>query len=382
MSSSIAIVSEYNLFSPLNLDEVIDYLNKPQNFLTFSESIRNVLEKENPEARSLWDRDIINIIFSKFSKAGVQYHPDTVRHWIKRDVRPGRELAVALCFVFEQFKGDPDAADIFLMRDCILDGFSPREPSDIIYRHCIANSHSWEKAVRMQNEYAKKTENIIPCEQSEGLVEETTVLINEFFIDTPDFYTDADLIDKLVDYYETGRFGRYRKTALEHYEDSVAALVVGLDESFVEDDGKTLSIPYSRLLDLLFPRPRAGKEGDPIKRKELMLPKEIVSRLPNEPDLPKIEKGQLPVSRKVLILAYFACFWICVDDPTHTVQHNLDLFRKKMNSILSQCGMLELYPGNPFDWMIMKSVLNERPMEYLDDLIDMAYELAKNEIAH
>jgi hypothetical protein len=370
------IVGKQNLYEAKSLDEVIEYLNHPANFLNFSDSVRRLIERERSDAHALRKSELVRILFSKLDAAGAAYHPDTVRHWINRDVRPGEDLAIALCFAFDHFRGDPDAANTFLMKDCLLDGFSPREPRHILYYYSLANSYAWSEAEKLHGKYAKMAAGIEPVdspEDPEDNGEDTIVLIDDFFSEEATRKDEDSFVGLLLTYYSNGRFGRYRKTALEHYNDLLAGLIAGIEGDYVVDNGCELTIPYARLLIKLFPRPRQEGSGEPVRYSQLMLPKEVTKKLPNEPDLPRMERGEIPVTRKALILAHFASFWIFEDTAARTDRQNLDRFQTKTNEILGQCGMLELYPGNPFDWMVMKSVLCNSPVDYLDDLIDMAY---------
>jgi hypothetical protein len=302
-----------------------------------------------------------------------------VRDWIHLNIRPEEEYALKLCFAFDCFAGAPDRAGTFLMKDCILDGFSPRDPAHILYRHGLARAYSWRRTRGLIEQFSSEIQGIAPLEEPDpvpgGHAEDSEILMLAFFSDASMQADDRALLDNLVDCYAEGKFGRYRKTAFELYADLKQGLLISLMDShpYVRDDGDELNMPYKKLLDHLFPRPRHDAGKDPVRYKELRLPKEVWRKLPNNMDLGNIDRQRVSVNRKTLVLMHFAAFF--AELRNLDARKRVDQFRTRMNDMLLQCGMLELYPGNPFDWMILKSVYDDDPNAFLTDLIDYAYEV-------
>ena len=79
------------------------------------------------------------------------------------------------------------------------------------------------------------------------------------------------------------------------------------------------------------------------------------------------------VIRRALIMLTFYDF-----TANATVNHALeygifDEFVDEMNTVLSDCGYVQLYWRNPFDWMIGYCAISSNPLGTLRDLIEEYY---------
>jgi hypothetical protein len=369
----------------LGTDDVIAYITDEHNFLSFSESLKRLILKDDPAAEVLWNEDVIHLLFDKFDNAGIEYLEDTIRDWVNKNARPKKEegYGIKLCFAFDGFKGNPESADDFLQRDCYLDGLSPREPNEIIVWHSIAKSYTYEQCEELISQYNDAIYGITPAEADRYESIHTKVLVSKFFSNSAK-KNDDTLISDLVDFYSTGKFGRYRKTAHYFFTQDKEQILNDM-ETYDDNDNKRVS--YRKLMNLLFPRPERKKKcgisddqqpkgiGEPRSYKESKFPKDIYKGIPNKGDLSNFEKGKVPVSRKALILLYFSVYsqQIWTDNEGWTMKQWFDDFRTKMNMRLSQSGMYELYHGNPFDMMIMFCAYSEEPDYFFEDLIQRAY---------
>lgn len=84
-----------------------------------------------------------------------------------------------------------------------------------------------------------------------------------------------------------------------------------------------------------------------------------------------ILKGKLPVERfDILTLNFF----IYSQREEQSAEERCRGFVKNTNAILRGCGMLEIYPVNPYETYILICLLSECPLAIYSDIWELSYQ--------
>ena len=66
-------------------------------------------------------------------------------------------------------------------------------------------------------------------------------------------------------------------------------------------------------------------------------------------------------------------FFISSQDEEEDPQERCRNFVDKVNEMLEECGMMKLYPANPFEAFVLMCLLTEEPLAVYNDVWEMSY---------
>ena len=132
------------------------------------------------------------------------------------------------------------------------------------------------------------------------------------------------------------------------------------------------------------------KERLGFKKSRLFGDNNVLSAFPRASDLAGVKRDQAgslfaPEGRKIIILLRFLNY--CYDFMrTNSPDLSYELFYDELTDTLDACRMAYLYPGDPFDWLILKAVRlfelssdvydyeeDENPIEYLNAVLELSF---------
>lgn len=104
------------------------------------------------------------------------------------------------------------------------------------------------------------------------------------------------------------------------------------------------------------------------------LPKSVTVNLPMRDRLDDLLADRKPVERKDLVYLKFFVFYmrLFVEGDGNTGRTYLT-FLEETNAMLERCRMSRLYPGNPFERLILLSLLSETPFDTFSDIMSCCF---------
>jgi len=309
----------------------------------------------------------------------------------KPDMIPSKENAIKLCFLFDL---DPERADRFLTKACSQDPFSFKESKEIIYLFCIQNNLRYVDAESIIKEVEDAhSEQIV---NSDG---------NTRFLESG--YKTVEDTSRLVQFLVENKsiLDGYSHTAYDHYLFLKEKLCEAIYDYWKDKPGsKPVKVDMNNddLLYWIFRDVYPVMDSTGKYQRSTLNPGEetgISYQLPKEikdmliPNLDRYDKEsrkrgtnenvEKPMDRHTLIILYFAyCFHRqLLENIENEKQYEpsplslrdkderLKDFVRKIDYILRQSGMAEMYGRHRFDALIMSSVASDNALLFLSDIL-------------
>jgi hypothetical protein len=359
--NAIAEIEREKDFTP---EEAVEFLSKPQNFLSVSDGIRRELERYGGVGS---DEKLLKT-FKKILKDG-GFATNELRHakgWLLENTRPSPKYSypIRLCFAFHL---SGQGALNFLWKTCRVNGFNFRRAQDVVYCYCLENGKSYSDAEKLIEQY--KTFTVGEQTSEDDLTKRTQTLRRVFgnlmCEDETTFL--AELCGNKKNFFE------YSLTASREYKricESLKSLVVKDIMSYnrkmmsARMNGYNFEVSlYPEIISAFERLSRAAK----AMKGELATLDDLMTRFPQSEYLLKMlgddaaaTDREHDTARKVFILLFFAEYAF---KRSRHLEKNMDKphkfypgFYRALNDTLDKCGYAALYPGNPYDWLILNCV--------------------------
>lgn len=314
-------------------------------------------------------------------EAGVKLSRQTVKNWLvkgKADSSAnGRNNIYQLCFALKM--DARQTAEFFLK--CYLERpFNFKQLNEAIYFYCLNTGKDFAKA----QELIAEVENSPEIENP--FAEDLTEQIGRDILTIRD---DRALVRYLQE--NQGGFALQNKTATEAIRKLIEACKKDATQAcqtylFHEEHGETttiddlLSVIYgysARATRQTVQKDETGKEvtvsqnvyGESIAVSSF--PDLIRRNFPQRQQFENIDKGKASydVIRKALIMLQFYHFFADAKNKKADISNLFDEFTTEMDEVLAECGYVQLYWRNPYDWMIGYCADASDPLEELRNLI-------------
>lgn len=322
----------------------------------------------------------------KLKEAGVPI-PRNIKNWYSQHKPIERKTAFQLCFAFGL---QVEEANDFLRRICLTRGLDCHIVEEAVYLFALKNGLSYAETM----EIVKKVELVKP----DKMAKEDIVYTDLIAKDIDDIETVEELVFYLND--NVDKFGYNNATAYEAIqsmwkdiskEDGIALREKKLlYEAFDKDVDDELQIDGSdkkrkerkRLDDSIWEiylqiLGLSGSYADVLYKersiKIILKDNELLHPIaencfPGRVGLNKILNGEhvsYECVRKILILLVFYRFW--ANKALHQCHYeagygDTDRCISVINDHLTDAGYPTLYPGNPYDFMILVAVNTENPL--------------------
>lgn len=364
-------------------------IENEENFMTFSKGIKRELAKLGCSGS---DDVLYNEFYKRLKKHGVAPSKHSVsKGWFYGTSVIKRENAIKVCFALEF--NHIDAKD-FLNNVCSENDFIFRDAKEIIFYYCLKYNKSYSDALDLYQKY-----NDLPLlpNTKDNL---STKMIKQDFEKLPN--NDEYLLNLLQ--INKQEFEIKSKTAYELYKDLKNILIdqIEKDPDYIRNsseirespDEKSMSNPvFIRSLLVGLPVVFNRKSETSDDNKETKKIKEDIENETNKEkilmqlaysqlkfvfktislDINLIEKQEKAVPRELLILYRYFCQFYNFNPEETTNPYGT--FYNDMNVILDECGMGRLYPKNPFDWLILTSIIdiNNDPFLYFNEVIENSF---------
>ncbi len=355
-----AIVREKD-YSP---DAILSFLRDGDNFTSVPFGIKRQLEHLGFAGS---DDELLDEFKAVLQQAG--FNKDERKHarnWLINGSLPSPryKYPIRLCFAFGL---NGQAALDFLWKVCRVNGFNFRCAEDIVYCYCLENSKTYGEAISLLERYKEHTaggqyEVTDSTKRTHTL---RSVFGNLAGMDEVVFFELLCKNKKNFLNYSVTAHEEALKVA-EHLKSSLQAQIADYNNwrkryALLPGYDHTVSL-YPEIIYAFDFISKAAKGNDtPLA--------DIMDRFPQERYLS--DMFRLPMeatdkehdrARKAFVLLYFADY--ALDPPPDEFFGD---FVIALNDLLDRCGYAKLYPANPFDWLILKSI---RSLDHVDKELD------------
>lgn len=355
-----------------------DYFDTLDEYSLFTEAVRN-------RATALGykeETDLVSFLLQLCKEVGVVLSRQTLSNWLLNgspaNSESGRENIYKLCFAL---KMNAVQTGEFFLKAYLERPFNYKNLHEAVYFFCMNNDLGYTEALRL-------------IEQAEAMpiIEKPDVQeITEEIGRTLQTFRSEEVLLRYLQENRSG-FAVQNQTATKRIADLITSCCNLAEKEFailnqLEDKPKSIT-NEDELLAVIYGYHARETSGyweknrknvpKPVYAKsisESRFPRLVRCNFPQRQQLENIKKHKASYDaiRKSLILLSFYHFF--ADARIKGIQ-SADLFDEfvdEMNTTLAQCGYVQLYWRNPFDWMFGHCAEKEEPLDVLRDFIDEYY---------
>lgn len=319
------------------------------------------------------DEDLVSFLQGLCKKADISLSRQTLSNWISKGVpasgEAGRENVYKLCFALKM--NTAQTAEFFL-KAYLERPFNYKNLHEAIYFFCMNNGLAYGDADRL----IKKIETmpIIENACAQNITQEIGAALQILRTE-----------DELLRYLQENRsgFAVQNKTATERIEQLLKEcyrLASMLERQNVSNIDELLDAIYGYNARATF-----GKKS--ADGKSISVP--VYKRSISDSDFPLLVKRNFPqrqqfehilkhrssyeAIRKALIMLRFYYFFATLECKKLPLVDHHDEFVAAMDMELEECGYVQLYWRNPYDWMFGYLSCADSPLDELKGLIQVYY---------
>ena len=304
---------------------------------------------------------------------------NTVKNWLKKAPpsgnQTGRENVYTLCFALGL---NAKETKEFFLKAYLERPFNYKNTHEAVYFFCLNNGLSYTKAREIIEKIEGSAEIINP--DAEKVTEQVGYALSQIKAE-----------DDAVEYLVNNRcgFAIQNQTATEKIKvlikecQELATKEFALD-SYLDDKDNLAVTTIDELLDAIYGCSLRGKNGKSklsISISDSKFPERIKKNFPQRQQFENILTGKasFDVIRKALILLNFYHFFAdaYISTQNDYSKYWFDEFVDETNALLAECGHVQLYWRNPYDWMFGYCAysldLGEYPVDQLRLLIEEFY---------
>lgn len=400
-------------------DQIIDYLNKAENFRTFDDGLTEFIKKHGYVEDDSLDKESLikqktEFLYGRFVEKNIDITKATLENYFSGETRPdskkrNRDNVFKLCFAMDL---SIEETNDFFNKVYLDRTFNVKNIEELVYFFCIKNKKSYADAVKLI-EQAKKILHSEPFQNMDEIVYTNSIREKTDF-----FTTEEELMRYISD--NRNNFNRYNVTAIEEFNKLLnriqgskddrdfinklkkqklkknmtsqdrqriqqCGLVVqdALKQNIIFDTDTTSEYTANKdvssidfMLFIIYnSKLPIGTEKTYSFANNAHLLKLIKSNFPSKHIFSKIRKcsyDSFEGLRKAIILLAFYEFCFDADQQSDDSSDYFDEFVDQVDDILTSCGMAPLYIGNPYDWLFLFCIKSEQPLNTFRGIIDEA----------
>ena len=371
----------------LEKEDYLEELKKVTNlFRTFDQALDSFIVSQGYEGDLSNVDEKVLFITGKLKKAGVPV-PRNIKEWYSEHKIIERKTAFRLCFAFDL---QIEEVNDFLGRICLTRGFDCHNVEEVVYFFAFKNSLSYAETM----DIVKQVELIKP----EKIAKEDSIYTDLIVEEIDDIETAEELV-----LYLNENVDKFRYNNVTAY-DAIQTIwkFISKDDGIAIREKKRLYASFDKDKENGQSEENANKKRKERKRmddsiweiylqilglsgnyvdkiykerslKSILKDNELIHQLaedsfPDRDGLNKILNGK-HVSyervRKILILLVFYKFWVSKalgNNHYEAENGDADRFKSTIKNYLTEAGYLQLYPGNPYDFIILVSANSECPL--------------------
>ncbi|HJA67286.1 hypothetical protein B5F07_03225 [Lachnoclostridium sp. An169] len=280
-----------------------------------------------------------------------------VRNWMHdRNLPKNREEVFRICFALEL--DEERAEQVLGMTE--ESGIHYRDPGELIYAFCLRKRVGYVQAVRMKEQLCGEIfPGGIPCEEISGPDARSFQFLNLTGYVRQRFQrvtTEEELRRFLESSRE--RFGRYHNTAYRKFRRMLDCLIrpESSEGGLPEDQSYSIRKAVEEYLRMGIPYERRLGGYTRVQR-------EIKQHWPSAKSIYEMCARKTDVDRKTLLLLYLATEGeneLQTEETRPVEEHH-----RRMDMMLSECGMPLLNAHCPFDYLVLQAVSGEDEDDFI-----------------
>lgn len=280
-----------------------------------------------------------------------------VRNWMNdKNLPTDREEIFQICFILEidEFRAD------HLMKRLADQGIHYRDSREMIYAYCLKHRLGYENALRLVSDFKNRG-------GSNGSGQEPMTQI--FRMKLKGIQAEEDLISFMLDHARN--LGSFHNTAYEYFC-RMLSLLSGKDE--LDKEFFSLESIADSYLRMNMPMDKKTSGYSSIQ-------KIIKKYWPGSRSIKAMKSRSEEVSRKVLLLLYIVTGGVWDNDYSELDETYIDpadfleSHCRRMNKMLTDCGMSKIDPRNVFDYLILFSLRPEDDSFMSDRMAEIVQEI-------
>ena len=395
-------------FEDMDSDTIFQYLMRGMELVSFKDYLKRYLYERaqiDIPFREVTDDVYRQIIMDSFKEnaAPHSFEPVTkkwsviVKRWLTQDsVR--RQTIFLLGFGLRM---KPEDVSEFLTKVLKEEDFRLSDPEELIYRYCFANDLRYSSAQELLKKYealsAQSGENTLEAakrSQKQGGLFQKLLERRENKRKEPAGFgkngqedgqeritvnSEEDLMRVLSQIHRDRQEENRDDAAYIQcmgLSDRVKQIIAGIYQKDEEEKGTgkiwtARDISSADMEKIICSGIPVNSSGNLQKMSASLLNSHFRQRRFSRQRMDSLEKRTLPVERFDLITLLFFIYsqeWED-EEPELRCRAYID----EMNDILRTCGMIELYPVNPYEAFILMCLLAECPLAVYSDIWEMSY---------
>ena len=294
----------------------------------------------------------------------------------------------------------PEDVSEFLTKVLKEEDFNEKDPAEVIYRYCFANDLRFAQAQRLLKAYEEI--DVSPADSTQtagepgkhgGLLGKIGMLRRDkgqtghssenqesrFGFSEEVLRSEESLMRYLRALKAEGRQEEKNEAAYNEYMALLSRTKEIIARIWQEDEdeektGKTIrpeDISSGDIEKVICSGIPVNGSGNLQKMSASLLSSHFEQRRFSRQRIDSLEKKKFPVERFDLITLLF--FIYSQDYEEQEPEIRCKAFIEEMNQILKRCGMLELYPVNPYEAFILMCLLAECPLATYSDIWEMSF---------
>ena len=316
---------------------------------------------------------LASFLSEKCKEAQVNISRQTLVNWLTKGLPAntvaGRENVYRLCFALRL---DANQTKVFFLKAYLERPFNYKNIHEAVYFFCLNNGENYLTAQELIAEIEAAPLKVNP--NADCITEQIGSKLSEI--------KSADELKRYMIENLSG-FVEQNKTATEKIDSLVDSCKKVAPKEFAITYPHEKEITVSNvdeLLNVIYDyAARATENSKPIYKKSISksnFPELIKRNWPQREQFAQIlekKTASYDVIRRALIMLTFYDF-AANATVNHALEYGIfDEFTDEMNTVLAECGYVQLYWRNPFDWMIGYCAMSPNPLMTLRSLIDEYY---------
>ena len=378
-------------FEDKDSDTIFMFLLRGMELVSFKDYLKRYLYERaeiDMPFKNVPDKVYQRIIMDSFrdNAAPHSFEPTTkkwsviVNRWLSQDsVR--RSTVFLLGFGLRM---RPEDVSEFLTKVLKEEDFRFSDPTESIYYYCYANDLRYSAARELLEKYSvlETEKNRITVPEKPGLFQKLTGRGK----DTSPSVTDLSQIgseEELLLY-----LGRIKEedTWKQNQERAsftcmelawrVKEIIAGIYQADEEWNGtgkkwKAEDITYADMEKMICSGIPVNGSGNLQKMSASLLNSHFHQRRFSRQRMDSLSKGNLPVERFDLITLLFFIYSQTMENQEPEIR--CKAFMDETNAVLKKCGMMELYPVNPYEAFVLMCQLSDCPLATYSDIWELSY---------
>lgn len=262
----------------------------------------------------------------------------------------------------------------FFLKAYLNRPFNYKNTSEAVYFHCFLTGKPYREALRIIEQVES-----IPSSETTDMTIATEQIGSEIASITDE--------EELIRYTASHRYeeNEQHQTVVSKITDLLqSCYTLATKETEYTKEKAAVVTSSDALLDVIYDYDAyaMGKEKRTIAKSKL--PKAIKENLPDRERLAKILRHEAKnddVYRKALVLLTFYNFYAAayLSQRAYRAESDIDLlgyaddFEAELEGSLFECGYVQLYKRNPFDWLILYCASFPNPLNQFRNVIDEYY---------